>query len=277
MKAIFPIIKARAFGSKTGVIVGALIILFIVFVFHALHPVGGAEARLARILADPFPQRMGAKESYVYMRTNGDILNELGEAVTTQVVRTLRGTDSRMKVWSVRILNRIPMVRIRIVSSDSRAIYLMWELDPEKPTSRAMISNLVAMLVLPDVQGRDLPGWSADHLAAIGNDAVEPLVTAIHSPDPKLRKAVGQALSLFECEGWNENAIKHSASVSSPGYHYPAQIGSANGERVFAALKDSLLDPVAGVRLAATNNLERFGHNNSLAPKLRECVASSAK
>jgi hypothetical protein len=252
--------KGSRVWQKT-LITALLFLLLLVILIRSLIPSDSPNAQLKCVLSKIGPTRgLNSDQEFSRWRTNADILNGLGPSVTPLIIQTLRGKDSPLKNWCVAVLNRVPLLRIQSISAEDRATWLQWTLEPRKPTSQALVSNLVQMLAMSDVQGRNLPQWSANHLAAIGEAAVPPLIHAVSSSDSKLRIAAIQTLSEFECSGWSDKLMRHFMI----GYHGPAQIRPETGEKIIQVLSEALRDSDSAVRLEATNSLKRFQENNSL-------------
>ena len=240
---------------------GAILLLIILI---SLREDRGANAQLIRLLSEIRWQGTNSDETFTHWKNSSDNLNQLGADAVPLIIHTLRAQDSKTKKRCLALLNHLPFVRINYITASERAEWLQHSLEPRKRTSQAGVHNLLHLLVQPDVQERDLPDWAANHLAAIGEEAVAPLIEALNSQDLKLCLAAAQTLGRFECSGWTQNHFLIRDYM--PGYHAPFQIKPESGERIEQALRSLLLDSDSSVRSAATNALTKFYANNSLKP-----------
>ena len=180
-----------------------------------------------------------------------ETLSQAGADAVPLLVAMLRAHDSEAKLRFLAIANQLPFVKIRHTPASDRVYAAMTVFDRRKATSRAAIPDLIQMLTEPDVDYRGLPQWAANHLAALGDDAVDPLIDSMVTGNPGTREAAASVLGSLGCT--EPEVIRYRS-----GYHAPARITSKNRERILQALQQASLDSNASVRLAATNALRGF-------------------
>ena len=189
-----------------------------------------------------------------------ETLSQAGADAVPLLVATLRAHDSKAKLNFLTIASRLPFVKIRYTSASDRYYAAMTVFDRRQATSRAAIPDLIRMLTEPDVDYRGLPQWAGNHLAALGDDAVDPLIYAMAIGNPGTREAAARVLGSLGSSDARESSPEVIRSYQL-GYHAPAKITSTNRERILRALQQATLDSSASVRLAATNALKGFEQN----------------
>lgn len=195
-------------------------------------------------------------------------LHEMGDSVVPLLIPIIHKKDFKAWAWCVAELNQIPGVHIRYVSAEERARLAKSVFNGKGPKAKA---TLVSMLVEPDVNGRNLPQWAAAMLFFLGDDAVQPLVEAVHDgKNPELRAAAATILARFriaEKTKFVEFTTNDANSRVVFDWYGESRIGcisSENGRQVFMTLEATLLDQNPAVRESATNTFKAFVRNNPL-------------
>jgi len=193
-----------------------------------------------------------------------ETLSQAGADAVPLLIAMLRAHDSELKLRFLGVARRLPFVKIRHTCASDRYYAAMTVFDRRQATSRAAIPNLIQMLTESDADYRGLPQWAGNHLAALGDDAVSPLIHSLESGNPATREAVAKALGGFECG--NTKHTPFDARDHGFGYHTPTEVMPGNKEKIMQALRRASLDPNATVRVAATNALKNLERNDVARP-----------